>query len=490
MSDILSNFYQTLYTLNNTREYKNPLSPNKQIKIKNSLLSKYGLYLSKNNYLLLSKDNMQPLSSSLTKDSNIINNFSSLRETENINFKSEEQKLKSKDILSKDLFNTIDPQLKKCFSYRKKKKSLLDNIYDFDEYNNKIKSNIKSKIIDKNKENIKSRNKELISLKNEINIRYRNKGINGLIFESPRYENKKIYFKTVKKENEEKIVDNEKEIMANQKKADKITNELLSLKTRKDIKNYYIKKEYNEGLITNLKRQEKIKEKRIDPMTYIKYNFSNEPNNINIFKSFDIQMMIMGTDRYRTNLLDGVNVYKNNFIKYESLKGPIGFDKNKIEEKKRDEVINQMKKDNLDKDKVFNFSNRLYNKKNKKNNKKHFDFIYDDNYINLKKLLYKNIEKYDKQTKVEKGKKIAVTVDKKDIKTLKNVDSDAEFVINDKDEMIKFSNKFLSFDNKINRMLSKTNNTTHFLSKRAQEHHKIKKKIVELYKKIEEYFSI
>ena len=135
-----------------------------------------------------------------------------------------------------------------------------------------------------------------------------------------------------------------------------------------------------------------------------------------------------------------------------------------------------MKKDNLDKEKVFNFSNNLYNKKNKKNNKKHFDFIYDDNYKNLKKLLYKNIEKYDKQTKVEKGKKVAVTVDKKDINTLKNVDSDAEFVINDKDEMIKFSNKFLSFDNKINRMLSKTDNTTQFLSKRAQEHHKIKKK--------------
>jgi peptidoglycan hydrolase CwlO-like protein len=70
------------------------------------------------------------------------------------------------------------------------------------------------------------------------------------------------------------------------------------------------------------------------------------------------------------------------------------------------------------------------------------------------------------------------------------VDSDAEFVINDKDEMIKFSNKFLSFDNKINRMLSKTNNTTHFLSKRAQEHHKIKKKIDQLYKKIEEYCMI
>ena len=481
MSDILSNFYQTFYTLNNTREYKNPLTPNKQTKIKNSL-SKYGIYLSKSNYLLLSKENMQPLtSSSLNKDSNIISNFSNLGESENINFKSEEQKLKSKDMLSQDLFNTIDPQLKKCFSYRKKKNFVLDKIYDFDEFNNKIKSNIKTKINDKNK----SRNKELSALKN--NIRYRNKGISELMIKSPRYEKKGIYFKTVKKESDENILCNEKnkDKMVNQKKADKITNELLSLKTRKDIKDYYIKKEYNEGLITNIKKIEKIKEKRIDPMTYIKYNFSNEPNNTNIFKSFDIQMMIMGNDRYRNNLLDGVNIYKNNFIKYENLKGPIGFDKNKIEEKKRNEVLNQMKIDNLGKDKVFNFSNRLYKRKY---NKKIFDFVYDDNYKNLKKLLYKNIEKYDKQTKVVKGKKVVVNVDKNDIKTLKKVDSDAEFVINDKDEMIKFSNKFLSFDNKINKMLLKTNNTTNFLFKRAQEHRKIKKKIDQLYKKIEDYY--
>ena len=449
MSDILSNFYKTLYTLDNTKEYKNPLTPNKHTKIKNNL-SRYGIYLSKNNYLLLSKENIQPLSLSIKKDSNIINSLSKLEESQNINFKSEEQKLKSKDMISKDLFNSIDPQLKKCFSYRKKKNLLLDNIYDFNEYKkNKIKSNIKTLIIEKNKEKNKSRNKELSELKNK-NIRYRNNGISGSMLRSPRYENEGIYFKTIKKENEEKVLFNEKEKIINQKKADKITNELLSLKTRKDIKDYYIKKDYNEGLITNIQKIEKIKEKRIDPMTYIKYNFSNEPNNINNFKSFDIQMMIMGNDRYRNNLLDGVNVYKNNFIKYENLKGPIGFDKNKVEEKKRNEVLNRMKIDSLDKNKVFNFSSRLYKKKY---NKKIFDFVYDDNYKNLKKLLYKNIEKYDKQTKVEKGKKIVVTVDKKDIETLKKVDSDAEFVINDKDEMIKFSNKFLSFDNKINKII-------------------------------------
>ena len=126
MSDILSNFYKTLNTVDNIREYKNPLTPNKHIKIKNNL-SQYGIYLSKNNYLLLSKENLQqPSSLSLNKDSNIISNLSNYGEPENINFKSEEQKLKSKDMINKDLFSTIDPQLKKCFSYRKKKELFIE----------------------------------------------------------------------------------------------------------------------------------------------------------------------------------------------------------------------------------------------------------------------------------------------------------------------------------------------------------------------------
>lgn len=41
----------------------------------------------------------------------------------------------------------------------------------------------------------------------------------------------------------------------------------------------------------------------------------------------------MGNEKYRNNLLDGVNEYKNNVTKFEELRGPTGFDKNRVEEK-------------------------------------------------------------------------------------------------------------------------------------------------------------
>ena len=50
--------------------------------------------------------------------------------------------------------------------------------------------------------------------------------------------------------------------------------------------------------------------------------------------------------------------------------------------------------------------------------------------------------------------------------------------------MIKFSHRFLSFDEKINKLLLKTRNTTNYLFKRSQEHHKIKKKIDQLHEDI------
>ena len=57
------------------------------------------------------------------------------------------------------------------------------------------------------------------------------------------------------------------------------------------------------------------------------------------------------------------------------------------------------------------------------------------------------------------------------------MDSDAKYVITDKDEMIKYTNKLLSFDNKMDKIILSTRNTTDYLSLRAQEHRQIKKKM-------------
>jgi hypothetical protein len=47
--------------------------------------------------------------------------------------------------------------------------------------------------------------------------------------------------------------------------------------------------------------------------------------------------------------------------------------------------------------------------------------------------------------------------------------------------MVKFSNKFLSFDEKLNKLVSKTINTTGYLFKRTKEYQKIKNKIDHFY---------
>ena len=126
------------------------------------------------------------------------------------------------------------------------------------------------------------------------------------------------------------------------------------------------------------------------------------------------------------------------------------------------------------------FSNKLYKRKyNIKN-----DLVFDGNYKNVEKFLYKDIDKYDSLTKIDNGKKVNVKVDKNDINILKKISGDAEYIIQDKDEMIKFSNRFLSFNERINKLLSKTKNTTDFLSQRAEEHHRIKKKIDQIYNNI------
>ena len=570
MSDILSNYYKTFYTKNNTiNTTKNFFTPNKKIINKKDRtaenLSPYGIYLSENNTLLISKKNgIPPLSLTMNKKF-FIDKYPTNSEKESIgksiNFNSEEEKIsqelryKDKNKKNNNLYESLDPKLKKCFSYRKKNKILLYNITNLSS-NKKIKNYKKDNIIaimmnntinnknkninngnnndnnnnndninndnvnnndiinnDNNDNNNNINNNDNINNGNYINNDNNNKksrnnmsefstlktGCNNYvtttnnnfptttsIISSSRNQENKTFYKTIKKEKDKNFFykETKKDKIKNKKEADKIINELLSLKTKKDIKSYYIKKDYARA-ITEAENKYNFNfniNKCINPMTYIKFNLANEPKNNNLFKSFDTQIMIMGNQKYRNDLLDGVNMYKNQVVKYEDLRGPIGYDKNQIEEKKRNEIIKKMKMNYVG-NRGLIFSNRLYKKKF---NKKYFDFEFDDNYKNVKKLLYKNIEKYEKQIKFNKGKKVPVDMDKKDINILKKIDSEAEFVIHDKNEMIKFTHKFLSFDNKVDKLLSKTRHTTDYLFKRAQEHHQIKKRIDQLYTDIEE----
>jgi hypothetical protein len=348
-------------------------------------------------------------------------------------------------------------------------------------------SNNLEKIIN-NRNNGKSRNNfsELSSLKtflkNNATSTNDNYGTTVSIYNTPRCPEYKTFFKRTKKDKNKHLYykETEKDKINNKLEAEKRTQELLSFKTKKDIKSYYIKKDYARTIADN----EKEGNKSIDPMTYIKFNLANDPKNNNLFRSLDTQLMVMGNLKYRNDLLEGVNMYKNKIAKYDDLRGPVGYDKDQIEEKKRYKILQKMKNYFVGRRGLV-FSNKLYKNKN---NKIYCNFEFDEKYKNFKKLLYENMDKYERRTqrKKIKGKSFDVDIDKNDIKTLRNIDSNAAFVITDKEEMVKFTNRFLSFDNKMNRILNKTRNTTNFLFLRAKEHQQIKRKIDQLYKNIEE----
>ena len=64
---------------------------------------------------------------------------------------------------------------------------------------------------------------------------------------------------------------------------------------------------------------------------------------------------------------------------------------------------------------------------------------------------------------------------------MNKLDNEANYAIKGVDDIVKFSNRFLSFDEKLNKLFSKTINTTGYLFKRTKEYQKIKTKIDQFY---------
>ena len=454
MSDILSTYYKSNYTLKDSLYSKKKFyTPNRITKInpdetfKN--LSQYGFKLSENNLILISKKKLLP-NLSIYNTRNYFQQGESLTQTQDISEINKNNKIKnlsntfqkSKD--NSSLINKNGKKLDYISNIKKIKKSkdflkLKDELVDF----NDVKDN-KAEPFD-----------------NDWKIKKINKPYKTKLF-----SNKYLCY-----------TEDSKEKIDNNKKAEQITNELLSLKNSKDIKNYYIKKD-----LEKFKTQEKNKNKEIpvvDPMSYIKYNLVTNPKKRDLFKSFDVQLSIMGNEKYRNNLIDGVNEYKNNVVKFEELRGPTGFDKNRVEETKRRNVIKKMNK-NFKEKRGMIFTQQTFKLKNKIK-KNMFNFDYDEDYKKLKKLMNKGIERYERNMNKKRSKKNILSVDKKDIKMMNNLDNEAEYMIKEMGDIVKFSNRFLSFEEKLNKLVSKTINTTGYLFKRTKEYQKIKTKIDQFY---------
>ena len=454
MSDILSTYYKSNYTLKDSLYSKKKFyTPYRITKInpdetfKN--LSQYGFKLSENNLILLSKKKLLP-NLSIYNTRNYFQQGESLTQTQDISEINKNNKIKN-------LSNTFQKSKDNSSLINKNGKKLdyISNIKKIKKSKDFLK--LKDELVDFN--DIKDNKAEQFD--NDCKIEKINKPYKTKLF-----SNKYLCY-----------TEDSKEKIDNNKKAEQITNELLSLKNSNDIKNYYIKKD-----LEKFKTQEKNKNKEIpvvDPMSYIKYNLVTNPKKRDLFKSFDVQLSIMGNEKYRNNLIDGVNEYKNNVVKFEELRGPTGFDKNRVEETKRRNVIKKMNK-NFKEKRGMIFTQQTFKLKNKIK-KNMFNFDYDEDYKKLKKLMNKGIERYERNMNKKRSKKNIMSVDKKDIKMMNNLDNEAEYMIKEMGDIVKFSNRFLSFEEKLNKLVSKTINTTGYLFKRTKEYQKIKTKIDQFY---------
>ena len=454
MSDILSTYYKSNYTLKDSLYSKKKFyTPNRITKInpdetfKN--LSQYGFKLSENNLILLSKKKLLP-NLSIYNTRNYFQQGESLTQTQDISEINKNNNIKN-------LSNTFQKSKDNSSLINKNGKKLdyIGNIKKIKKSKDFLK--LKDELVDFN--DIKDNKAEQFD--NDCKIKKINKPYKTKLF-----SNKYLCY-----------TEDSKEKFDNNKKAEQITNELLSLKNSKDIKNYYIKKD-----LEKFKTQEKNKNKEIpvvDPMSYIKYNLVTNPKKRDLFKSFDVQLSIMGNEKYRNNLIDGVNEYKNNVVKFEELRGPTGFDKNRVEETKRRNVIKKMNK-NFKEKRGMIFTQQTFKLKNKIK-KNMFNFDYDEDYKKLKKLMNKGIERYERNMNKKRSKKNILSVDKKDIKMMNNLDNEAEYMIREMGDIVKFSNRFVSFEEKLNKLVSKTINTTGYLFKRTKEYQKIKTKIDQFY---------
>ena len=446
MSDILSTYYKSNYAIkNNVYKKRNYYTPNKIVKIDTDRtmknLSQYGFYLSENNFILLPKKKFLPRLTLNGIEPNQIKDYLS-----KTNFSKNESNKDNKDIKP-------------------------------------IKINYKTENNFLNNKNDVKKSDDYTKLKKELEDIRDNKGKNIKTIDLSQKKPKKNKPLKIKLLNNKYIcyTEDKNERLDNEKKAEQITNELLSLKTYEDIKSYYIKKELKKKKSVEKDVMKIFSEDShtIDPLSYIKYNLITNPKRGDLFKSFDIQLMIMGNEKYRNNLLDGVNDYKKNLMQYEELRGPTGFDKNRIEEKERNKIINQMKKNYVEKRGMI-FTQQTFKPK-PKNKKRTLDFEYDENYKHVKKLLNKDMQKYEKHINKNLSKKRLIKIDKSDINTMSKLDDDADVAIKGVDDMVKFSNQFLSFDEKLKRLVSKTTNTTGYLFKRTKEYQKIKTKIDQFY---------
>ena len=313
----------------------------------------------------------------------------------------------------------------------------------------------------KNNENIKIEiNEEIpISPKKDINIKYQNI-INNNKLKLKNILNKKIFLpkKIIFKEKSKYLQNNTNNIniknnlnipkikkIKNEEEEKKINLYIDDLLKNKLNKNQIFKKNSFEGLL-NTKKQSSI-----NPMKYIQMNLSEDPYTPNIYKSYKLQVKLIGNEKYRNLLLDDINYYNNHYFKYKNLKAHIVYsDKDDENKKEINKNIKEMIKDR-------NKSKLLFN-------------IYKNNFKRKKKL-FRNYNSFSLENKLPENKRI-------DNLNLR-LNSVKKNYIDKINKYIENNRNFLSFDQKLNLLLLGIKKTSKYIKKRTEEYEKINKIIFE-----------
>jgi hypothetical protein len=194
------------------------------------------------------------------------------------------------------------------------------------------------------------------------------------------------------------------------------------------------------------------KQSAINPLKYIEFNLSENPHKPSVFKSYKLQVKLMGNEKYRNLLLDDINYYNNNYSKFKNIKTNKLYDDKNENKEEINKNIKEMLKDKIkSKNKsLFLFKKSIHNSKKKKKLFRNFySFSFDSNY---KLSENKRIDNFNSRFNL---------VSKNDIDKI--------------NKYIETNRKKLSFDEKINLLLLRAKKTSNFIKKRTEEYDRINK---------------
>ena len=293
----------------------------------------------------------------------------------------------------------------------------------------------------------KENKKKKVKFKNHLNNR------NNLLLIYKNNLNYKLTNNTIKQKNDYNIKNNDKDKNSslnisginnkknklNSKDKEKINLIIQDLmKMQKKRRNLYKKKTFS---ISDLIQ----KPSTINPMKYIRLNFSEYPHKLSKFKSHKIQIKALGNLKYRNIILDEIKFYKDNHEKYNYL--------NNIAKENEDiKSINKKIKEMLE-DKKFNNAFKNLNANSYKKNKilkNNFTFSFDS----------KDMEK---NKRIDNLNLRLNAISKNDINNLNNY--------------IEKNRKYFSFDKKIELFLLRANKTSNYIKKKTEEYDRINKVI-------------